>query len=97
METLYQVLAFIAIIPILWYEKQRWEALGQPARRGFGWNDVVRHIILIAAWPWPIGVLLAIAYYQRQGDDTRVVRLNSHFDEMSGITRRINAINHWSL
>jgi hypothetical protein len=97
METLYQVLAFMAILPILWYEKQRWDELGQPARGGFGWNGFVRHSILIAAWPWPIGVLIAIAYHKWHGDDMRVIRLKSQFDEMSGITRRINAVNHWSL
>ncbi len=97
MQNVYSVLAFAALVPIVWYEKQRWEELGQPARGGFGWNGCVRHLFLAALWPWPIWVVAASAYYQKQGDDARLVRLKGRFDEMSGITRRINAVNHWSL
>jgi hypothetical protein len=97
MQNAYVVLGFGSLVPILWYQKRRIDELGRPTLGSLGWNGLVRYVFAAALWPWPIGVLIAIAYYRRQGNAARVNRLHARFDEICGLTRRINAVNHWSL
>jgi len=52
-------------------------------------RDFVRYFWLVVLWPWPVGLIIAIFYYEHAGQSERVQKLNSSFDRLTRMSVRI--------